>query len=210
MVTSLKIPGNVPAAKLTIGNKTSIELDTTSVNGKKTIKLMIMSEDDTIEKTMDDVISGLQTKLENAQNDIENDVDEHRAEIAYEQEAKHHDRNIDMIENMAGMALPIVITAIVFTYLAFRSFQNRKLKEAMLNKGISLEEITKFSSSNKIMKMGDGIENYEKKKMLKYAIVLGSFGLALVIGSELGFSYFLGFLCLFLSTGLYYYYHKIV
>ena len=191
-----------PAARLQIGQNNTIEIDTISTGGKKAFQIKIMSDDDTIIKEMEDVVQDIQSEIVDAKDEV--------SDNAYTQEIKHQENNFEFVQNMLGMLIPIFIFGIVFLFLAFRSYQNRKWKEILLSKGLTPEEILNLDKKKESIGNGpDNLETFEKRRMMKWAIGLGSFGLAAIIGSEMGFAYFIGFFALFLASGLFYYYNKI-
>lgn len=193
-----------PAARLQIGQNNTIEIDTISTGGKKAFQIKIMSNDDTIIKEMEDVVQDIQSEMEDAKDEV--------SEREFAQELRHKDdtHNMELIQNTLGMVVPVFIIGITAAFLAFRSYQNRKWKEMLISKGATPEEILNLDKKKEFIGTGpDNLETFEKRRMMKWAIGLGSFGLAAIIGSEMGFAYFIGFFALFLASGLFYYYNKI-
>jgi hypothetical protein len=203
-VTTIINAPSAPAARLQIGKNNTIEIDTISTGGKKTFQIKIMSDDDTIIKEMEDVVQDIQSELE----DVKDEVSER--EFAQELRHKDDEHNMELIQNTLGMIVPVFIIGITVAFFAFRSYQNRKWKEMLLSKGLTPEEILNLDKKKESIGNGpDNLETFEKRRMMKWAIGLGSFGLAAIIGSEMGFAYFIGFFALFLASGLFYYYNKI-
>ncbi|MFY7862014.1 MAG: hypothetical protein ACOVP5_07275 [Chitinophagales bacterium] len=192
-----------PAARLQIGQNNTIEIDTLSAGGKKTFQIKIMSDDDTIIKEIEDVVQDIQSEIE--------DVKDVVSEREFAQELQHRDdeHTLHLMQNTLGMIVPVLIIGITVAFLAFRSYQNRKWKEMLLSKGATPQEILNLDKKKESIGAGsDNLETFEKRRMMKWAIGLGSFGLAAIIGSEMGFAYFVGFFALFLASGLFYYYNK--
>jgi hypothetical protein len=195
---------SAPAARLQIGKNNTIEIDTLSAGGKKTFQIKIMSDDDTIVKEMEDVVQDIQSEIKEVKDEV--------SEREFTQELRHRDdqHTMELVQNTLGLIIPIFIIALTFAFLAFRSYQNRKWKELLLSKGATPEEILNLDKKKEFVGTGpDNLETFEKRRMMKWAIGLGSFGLAAIIGSEMGFGYFIGFFALFLASGLFYYYNKI-
>jgi hypothetical protein len=195
---------SAPTAKLQIGNQITATIDTASKNGKKSYQINIETQDDTITQNIDNAIEEVKNEVMDIKSSIADAENEVHTEIR-EPEEPRYDRAIDK-------AVPIFMFICIFGYLAFRSFQKRKWMEALLNKGVNPEEIKKLSTSNEGLKIfGDNkVENFEKQRMLKYSIIFGSFGLAVLIGTTMEeFGYFIGFLFLFLGTGFWYYNNKV-
>lgn len=202
--------GSVPTAKIQIGNKGSIEIDTASSGGKKTIKLQFTSSDDTVQKEIENVVEEIKSEMGDIESEIENSMDDVKSnqELRFEslQDQREHQR--EMLETGLGLAIPIIAILGLFTYIIIHTIQKRKWNEALLNKGVSLEEIEKkhqlLAASD-----SDDLKSFEQKKHLKYAIVFGSLGLAILMGTAMSsFGYFIGFLGLFLGSGFYYFYKK--
>lgn len=197
-----------PTAKIQIGNQLTATLDTATQNGKKSFQINILTQDDTITKEIENVVEEIKDEVAqsvgNEINDSKNEFFESQVEL---ERVREHS-----FQNKIGVFIPIIAILAAFGYAAFRSFQNRKWKEALLNKGFNADEIQKLVKSNGFLdeklKEND-VEGYEKRKTLKYAIIFGSFGLAILIGTvmeEAG--YFFGFLFLFLGSGFWYYNNK--
>jgi Fe2+ transport system protein B len=208
MSTQNILLSSVPTAKISIGNKGSIELDTATVHGKKTIKIQIMSDNDTVHKEIEDVV----TEIKNGISDVKNEIDDAthsemtREERIFEMKSDEREHNQEMQQIAFGSAIPILITLFVMSFFAFRSYQNRKWKEALLNKGFKPEEILEQENLVENSK-GSDMQSFEKRKNLKNAIIFGSFGMALILGITMGSAgYFFGFLALFLGAGFYYFY----
>lgn len=197
-------------AKLQIGNQLTATIDTMSSQGKKHFKINIITDDDTISKVIDDVADEIETEISNQVDHIADNVDT-KADYMESQVELERVKN-EKYENALGLSIPILSILAVFGYLAFRSYQTRKWKESLLNKGISIDEINKqdLDKGIKFDINDNDLDTYEKRKNMKYAIVFGSFGLAILIGtimSEAG--YFFGFLFLFLGSGFWYFNNRI-
>ncbi len=197
-------------AKLQIGNQLTATIDTSSSNGKKSFKINIMTDDDTISKVIDDVADEIESEISNQVDHMSENVDSKAEymESQLELEKLHHKKT----EKTLGLILPVIAILAYFIYKMFNSYQTRKWKETMLNKGVSIDDITKqdFNKGSKMDIKENDLDTYEKRKSIKYAIVFGSFGLAILIGtvmSEAG--YFFGFLFLFLGTGFWYFQNRI-
>lgn len=196
-------------AKLQIGNQLTATIDTSSANGKKSYKINIMTDDDTISKVIDDVADEIETEvtkeIANLSDNIETKPDYMESQVELERVKN------EKFENALGLSIPILSILAVFGFMAFRSYQNRKWKEALLNKGMSLDEINKqdLDKGLKFNTTDNDLDTYEKRKNAKYAIVFGSFGLAVLIGTVMSdFGYFIAFLFIFLGTGLWYFNNK--
>ncbi len=55
---------SVPTAKIQIGNKAAITLDTATTNGKKSFQISIMTENDTVNKIIDDIAEEVTNEIE--------------------------------------------------------------------------------------------------------------------------------------------------
>jgi hypothetical protein len=200
---------SVPTAKIQLGNKGSIEIDTASVHGKKTIKLQFTSENDTVEKEIENIISDIKNEIDNVKEEINSSEDvKSPEELRYEmiENTQKHDR--EMLETGLGLAIPILAIIGVIIFAIFRSSQKRKWDEALLNKGFSPEEINAKNNAVESTNPND-LNAFEQRKHLKYAIVFGSLGIAILMGTAMNsFGYFIGFLGLFLGSGFYYFYKK--
>ncbi len=201
---------SVPTAKIQIGNKGSIEIDTASVGGKKTIKLQFTSSDDTVQKEIENVVADIKNEITNVQEEIETSMDDVKSdqELRFESVQEHHEHQREMLETGLGLAIPILAILGVFIFIIIHTIQKRKWNEALLNKGVSLEEIEKKNQFMESMDSND-LKSFEQRKHLKYAIVFGSLGLAILMGTAMSsFGYFIGFLGLLLGSGFYYFYKK--
>lgn len=193
---------------MTVGNQGSISFDTITRQGKKSFQINIETENDTISKEIDNAVEDVKNELANMKDELENVREEKYITM------KHADEDETPSEGIMALSMPIIIVFIVFSYLAFRSYQNRKWKESLLNKGLNSDEINKltkseFSTEDRIRE--NDVNGYEKRKSLKYMIIFISIGAAIILhkifeaaGMDgMGF----GFLFLFLGIG-YFYYHK--
>ncbi|MBL7789431.1 MAG: hypothetical protein JNL75_06305 [Chitinophagales bacterium] len=199
---------SVPTAKIQIGNQASITLDTATSNGKKSYQISIVTENDSINKTLDEISKEVNEEMENVAAEFKNDSKQEYFESQVELEKIKTEGFTDKI----GVFIPIIAILSVFGYLAFRSYQKRKWREALLNKGFSLEEINRSENERKfkIESGTDELASYDKRKTLKYAIVFGSLGISILIGTVMdGFGYFIGMLFILLGTGFWYYNEKI-
>lgn len=199
---------SVPTAKIQIGNQASITLDTATSNGKKSFQINIVTENDSLNQTIDNITDEVNKEIESAASEIVNEGKQEYFESQLEMERLKKDSFTEKV----GVFIPIIAIIAVFSYLAFRSYQKRKWREALLNKGFSLEEIN--SSENvkklKIESGSDELASYDKRKTLKYAIVFGSLGISILIGTIMDeFGYFIGMLFILLGTGFWYYNEKI-
>lgn len=200
---------SVPTAKIQIGNQASITLDTATSNGKKSFQINIVTENDSINKEIESIVNEVSSEIK---NNIEEEVTEFKTNTIQSSE----NQKLEIIENVATTIFPLIIliipTAIVFAYFAYYQKQKRLWREALLNKGISLEEINRSESEKKlnITNGPDELASYDKRKTLKYAIVFGSLGISILIGTIMGeFGYFIGMLFILLGTGFWYYNEKI-
>lgn len=196
------------SASIRHGNQASITLDTATSNGKKSYQISIVTENDSINKTLDEISKEVNEEMENVAAEFKNDSKQEYFESQVELEKIKTEGFTDKI----GVFIPIIAILSVFGYLAFRSYQKRKWREALLNKGFSLEEINRSENERKfkIESGTDELASYDKRKTLKYAIVFGSLGISILIGTVMdGFGYFIGMLFILLGTGFWYYNEKI-
>ncbi|MCE2962124.1 MAG: hypothetical protein ACK5UE_13625 [Chitinophagales bacterium] len=199
---------SVPTAKIQIGNKAAITLDTASTNGKKSIQINIVTENDSINKVIDEITNSVSEEIESSASEIISDKKQEYYESQIELERI---KNESLTEQMS-VFIPIIAILGGFSYLAFRSYQKRKWREALLNKGFSLDEINQSEHENKttIGSGPDELANYDKRKTLKYSIVFGSLGIAILFGTIMDdFGYLIGMLFALLGTGFWYYNEKI-
>jgi hypothetical protein len=199
---------SVPTAKIQIGNQAAITLDTATTNGKKSFQINIVTENDSINKVIDELAHEVSDEIETKTSEIINEGRHDYYESQLELERLKNDSFVDK----AGVFIPIIGILAVFSYLAFRSYQKRKWREALLNKGFNLEEINNSENEKKIS-IGSGpdeLASYDKRKTLKYAIVFGSLGISILIGTIMDeFGYLIGTLFILLGTGFWYYNEKI-
>lgn len=199
---------SVPTAKIQIGNQAAITLDTATTNGKKSFQISIVTENDSLNQAIDDIANEVSNEIESAATEIVNEgkQDYYESQIEMERLKK------DSFTEKVGVFIPIIAIIAVFSYLAFRSYQKRKWREALLNKGFSLEEINSSENSKKlkIESGSDELASYDKRKTLKYAIVFGSLGISILFGTIMDeFGYLIGMLFILLGTGFWYYNEKI-
>lgn len=199
---------SVPTAKIQIGNKAAITLDTATTNGKKSFQISIMTENDTVNKIIDDISEEVNNKMETSIADIGKDS---KSEF-YESQVEIERVKSESFANNVGIFIPIIAILAIFGFMAFSSYQKRKWREALLNKGFNLDEINKseIESKLKLNSEQDELASYDKRKTLKYSIVFGSIGLAILMGtimSEPG--YFFGMLFMLLGAGFWFYNQKI-
>lgn len=199
---------SVPTAKIQIGNQAAITLDTATTNGKKSFQISIVTENDSLNQAIDDIANEVSNEIESAATEIVNEgkQDYYESQIEMERVKK------DSFTEKVSVFIPIITIIAVFSYLAFRSYQKRKWREALLNKGFSLEEINSSENGKKIkIESGsDELASYDKRKTLKYAIVFGSLGISILFGTIMDeFGYFIGMLFILLGTGFWYYNEKI-
>lgn len=200
---------SVPTAKIQFGNKGSIEIDTASMHGKKTIKLQFTSDNDTVQKEIENVVADIKSEISDVQDEINTSLNgKSSEELRYEMLENRQDHEREMLETSLGMFIPILAILGWFIYSSIRSVQKRKWNEALLNKGFNPEEISKKNSFLEPSDQND-LKSFEQRKHLKYAIVFASLGLAILMGTAMSsFGYFIGFLGLFLGSGFYYFYKK--
>lgn len=199
---------SVPTAKIQIGNKAAITLDTATTNGKKSFQISIMTENDTVNKIIDDIAEEVNNEMETSIADIGKDS---KSEF-YESQVEIERVKSESFANNVGIFIPIIAILAIFGFMAFSSYQKRKWREALLNKGFNLDEINKseIESKLKLNSEQDELASYDKRKTLKYSIVFGSIGLAILMGtimSEPG--YFFGMLFMLLGAGFWFYNQKI-
>jgi hypothetical protein len=65
---------SVPTAKIQIGNKAAITLDTATTNGKKSIQINIVTENDTLNKMIDNIAEEVNNEIETSISDIATDT----------------------------------------------------------------------------------------------------------------------------------------
>jgi hypothetical protein len=199
---------SIPVAKIQIGNQAAITLDTATTNSKKSYQINIVTENDSINQAIDEIANEVSNEIESAATNIGNDSKQDYYESQIELERVKNDSFTEKVE----VFIPIVAILAGFGYLAFRSYQKRKWREALLNKGFNLEEISRTENEKKfkIETGADELANYDKRKTLKYAIVFGSLGVSIFIGTIMGkFGYFIGMLFILLGSGFWYYNEKI-
>lgn len=199
---------SVPTAKIQIGNKAAITLDTATTNGKKSVQISIMTENDTVNKIIGDIAEEVNDEIETSMADLGKDS---KSEF-YESQVEIEKVKSESFANNVGIFIPIIAILAIFGFMAFSSYQKRKWREALLNKGFNLDEINKseIESKLKLNSEQDELASYDKRKTLKYSIVFGSIGLAILIGtimSEPG--YFFGMLFMLLGAGFWFYNQKI-
>lgn len=199
---------SVPTAKIQIGNKAAITLDTASTNGKKTIHISIATEDDSLNKAIDEIANDVSKEIESAATELVGD----RKQEYYESQVELERVKNESLTEQISVFIPIIAIIGGFSYLAFRSYQKRKWREALLNKGFSLDEINQSEHEKKptIGSGPDELANYDKRKTMKYSIVFGSLGIAILFGTIMDdFGYLIGMLFVLLGTGFWYYNDKI-
>ena len=199
---------SVPTAKIQIGNKAAITLDTATTNGKKSVQISIMTENDTVNKIIGDIAEEVNDEIETSMADLGKDS---KSEF-YESQVEIEKVKSESFANNVGIFIPIIAILAIFGFMAFSSYQKRKWREALLNKGFNLDEINKseIESKLKLNSEQDELASYDKRKTLEYSIVFGSIGLAILIGtimSEPG--YFFGMLFMLLGAGFWFYNQKI-
>jgi hypothetical protein len=203
---------SAPTARLQIGNQVIATIDTASKNGKKSYQINIETQDDTLKQDIEEAVS----EVKNVVNDVKNSIEDKESENDYQTEIRQEDHR--SFERVVDKSVPIVLFLCIFGYLAFRSFQKRKWMETLLNKGMDSNEISNLTdkldkdmfNKSPLLEGLSKIDSFEKQKSLKYSIVFGSFGLAVIIGTTMDeFGYFIGFLFLFLASGFWYYNNKI-
>ena len=200
---------SLPTAKIQIGNQAAITLDTATTNGKKSFQINIVTENDSINKEIESIVEEVSSEIK---NNMESDINELTTHTIQSTENK----KLEIIENMTTMIFPLIIIIlpliVVFSYYAYYQKQKRLWKETLLNKGFSLEEINRSENEKKLkIESGtDELASYDKRKTLKYAIVFGSLGISILIGTIMGeFGYFIGMLFILLGSGFWYYNEKI-
>ena len=199
---------SLPTAKIQIGNKAAITLDTATSNGKKSLQINIVTENDTLNKIIDNI-------AEEVNNEISTNIQDLGSEDKtsfYESQLEMEKVRSESFANNVEIFIPIVAILAVFGFMAFSSYQKRKWREALLNKGFSLDEIKKSENESKLKldNNQDELASYDKRKTLKYSIVFGSIGLAILIGTVMNEpGYFIGMLFILLGTGFWYYNQKI-
>lgn len=204
------IPPAIPTARVQIGKSTSIEIDTAMSNGKKSIRLQIVSDDDTIQKNIEDVVEEIKAELKDEVSSEENSGETLIRET-YRTQIEEKEMKYEHLENIMGISIPILTILLGFGAIAIRSIENRKWKESLLMKGHSLDEIQKLTAENSFFRSsGDEVKDFEKRRTIKWAIVLLSIGIAIFMGSFVGPSGFFGSLALCLAGGLFYYYNKVL
>ena len=199
---------SVPTAKIQIGNKAAITLDTATTNGKKSFQINILTEDDSINKVIDEIAQDVNREIEATSSEIISDGKQEFFESQIELERLKNDSFTEQV----AIFVPILAIVCVFGFAAFWTYQNRKWREALLNKGFSLEEINRSENEKKfkIESGPDELASYDKRKTLKYAIVFGSLGISILFGTIMDeFGYLLGMLFILLGTGFWYYNEKI-
>ena len=199
---------SVPTAKIQIGNKAAITLDTATTNGKRSVQISIMTENDTVNKIIGDIAEEVNDEIETSMADMGKNS---KSEFSESQVEIEKVRSKSFANNV-GVFIPIVAILAVFGFKAFSSYQKRKWREALLNKGFNLDEIKKAENESelKVTNEQDELASYDKRKTFKYSIVFGSIGLAILIGtimSEPG--YFFGMLFMLLGAGFWLYNQKI-
>lgn len=198
-----------PTAKIQIGNHTAITLDTASSNGKTTYNISLVTENDSITRRIEDIKEEVETEMENIKRE---------QHISLEPpEINHNDKKLEILHDLSSIVFPMLIivipTIVVFAFAAYSKKQKRLWREALLNKGISVQEIYDLENNRKNgpKEPDEELMSYNRRKTLKYAIIFGSIGLAMLFATILdsdGPGYFFGMLFLLLGTGLWYYNEK--
>lgn len=190
-----------PAVKLQIGKNNSVTIDTASnQNGQKTFNVSVTTDDDSISKTIDEVVNEVKDEMQHQKTfTIQDDRDFKESHSA--------------LEDLKGIVVPsilfVVLPLIVFAYLAYNAKQKRLLKESMIKNGMTPPEET--SQINKLFEKGS-VSTFEERKYLKYTIVALSFGISIILSNiiekVLDIDIFFGLLALCLGLGFFYLYRK--
>lgn len=199
----------MPTAKIQLGNKGSIEMDTSSVGGHKSVKIQIISNDDTVNKEIESVGADVKEEMKNLARELKDEfADKETPEDKhYEYLLDQQENEKEMMNSALGMAIPVLAILIGGIVAIIHSYNKRKYREALLAKGFNPEEIEK----KQVVESGsvDELKQLEKRKQLKYVVILGSLGVAIILGHLTdSFWYFVGSLFLMLGAGFYYFYKK--
>lgn len=197
---------SVPTAKIQIGNQAAITLDTASHQGKKSYRIEIVSENDTITKEIDEVVKEVNSEIA---NEVEKNFCTTSEVVDKVTPKTAGDVVLGVVGSVAPMLILVLPALFVFAYLAYRSKQNRLWKESLLSKGHSVDEIEKLTLDKKDT-TPTNLDNYEKRKSLKYAIVFGAVGISILMGTVMDSGgYFFGTLFLLLGIGFWFFQEKI-
>jgi len=198
----------VPTAKIQIGNQAAITLDTATTNGKKSYQINIVTDNDSIERTINEIKEDFENEVRDFNSDHRQDNPQEYIESQIELERIRNQSSTDKI----GVFIPIIAILAIFGYLSFRAYQKRKWNEALLNKGLSLDEINSRENQSKLKpdSSSDELASYDKRKTLKYSIVFCALGLSILFGTIMDdFGYFMGMLFMLLGVGFWYYNERI-
>ncbi len=121
-------------------------------------------------------------------NDVSKEIESAATELVGDRKQEYYESQVELervknesLTEQISVFIPIIAIIGGFSYLAFRSYQKRKWREALLNKGFSLDEINQSENDKKLI-IGSGpdeLANYDKRKTMKYSIVFGSLGIAI-------------------------------
>lgn len=201
-------------AKIQIGNHASISLDTaTTSQGKKSFQINIETDNDSIVDNIEDAIEEIGNETNNI---VASSSGEKSCTTTLQDEKEFLS---DTLDSAAEIVVPIftmlfLLVPIVayFVYSAYKTNQERKWKESLLNKGISLEEIEKQYTVKDLEENSpkNDMINYEKRKYLKYAMVFTALGVATIFGYLLSsFWVFVGIIFIALGVGSWHFHNQL-
>jgi len=195
---------SLPTAKIQIGHHAAITLDTATTNGQKSLQINIVTENDTINKVIENIMEKVEAGIISSASDAKSEFTESQVEM--------ENVRSEALPHNVWVFIPIIAILAVFGYKAFQSYQKRKWREALLNKGFNLDEIEKADNETKLKLLNsqDELASYDKRKALKYSIVFAALGLSIIFGTIMeNAGYFFGVLFLLLGLGLWHYNEKL-